>query len=220
MFVRDQDFVCDDTHGIIRCLPKTAEAASAYKVLQLQLMRLVPHLPEAPAVTIAVDGIIGPSAVLALQMIALRLCDGAHQELAQLALAQPEQSIPLVAENAMEIAGYIDQVMSTDPTAIIAPKQIEPPELDPVAMLKQIFTKKRVAASVAMLGGLGGLALVAGASDRRALGHVDRSRFLPVSDGSDEFEDDDESDEGDEDDESNDEDTAADDDDDAQPHAA
>lgn len=201
MFVRDQDFIVDDKHGIIRCLPKTAEAASAYKVLQLQLVRLVPHLPEAPAVTIAVDGIIGPSATLVVQMIALRLCDGAHRGLAQLALAQPEQAIPLVAENAMEIAGYIDQVMTADPTAIIAPKPVEQPELDPIAMLKQFLTKKRIAAAGATVFGLGSLMLVAGASDRRALGHVDRSRFLPASDGTDDFEEDDEADDDEDDDE-------------------
>jgi hypothetical protein len=58
-------------------------------------------------------------------------------------------------------------------------------------MLKQVFTGKRVAAIGGILFGLGSIAAVAGVSDRRALGRIDRSNLLPESDGTDEFDDDD-----------------------------
>lgn len=190
MFSLGQDFVVESQHGIIRCVAKSPQAASAFKVLQIALAKLLPQLPEPPPVEISVDGVIGPSTTLAVQVVIQRLCEGSHQELAPIALAQPEEAIPAVAASAMEIAGYLDRVLGDDPSAILAPKPIVEPEIDPVAVLRQIFTGKRIAALGATVLGLGGLALVAGASDRRALGYMDRAGFLPESDGTDEFEED------------------------------
>lgn len=191
MLEAGKDFDVEDEYGIIRCVAKTDEARSAFKVLQLRLVKLLPQLPNPPAVTLNVNGIIGPSATLVCQAIALRLLEGHHRELADYALAQPEVAIPMTASHAMELAGYLDEVMAKDPHAIVAPLAPPEPKLDPMQMVKDYFTKKRIIATSAMLCGLGGLAAVAVASQHRALGMIDRSAMLPPSDGSDNFDDDD-----------------------------
>jgi hypothetical protein len=195
MFVRDQDFVVDEQFGFIRCRGKTPQATSAFKVLQLQAQKLASHLPDGPAVEITADGVIGPSTALVVQMIALRVAEAGHGDLVEIGAAQPEEAIPAIAASAMEIAGYFERVLTTNPTAIIAPSPPEEPAFDPVQMLKQLFTGKRVAAIGGILLGLGSIAAIAGVSDRRALGRVDRSNLLPESDGTDEFDDDDDTDE-------------------------
>lgn len=187
--VPGQDFTVETKHGIIRCLPKTAAAASAFKVIQLALAKLLPQLPDAPAVDIEIDGVIGPSVTLAVQVIAQRLASGKHQGLAQLSGLQPEQAVPAVAEYAMEVAGYIEQVIGADPTALVNPQMFGEP-IDPMAQLKGLFTGKRVAAAAATLLGIGALALVGVTTHRRALGVADRSTMLPPSDGTDEFDED------------------------------
>ncbi len=190
MLAPGKDFDVEDEHGILRCVPKSPEAQNAFRVLQLQLQKIVPHLPEAPPVPINVDGVIGPGTTLVVQMVAGRLAEGSHPELAALACAQPEEAIPGVAAGAMELAGFLDRALEKDPTAVVAPKPPpEPPQPGPLDILKSIFTKRRLVAAGATLCGIGGLLLVARASDRRALGHVDRSAMLPYSDGSDEFDD-------------------------------
>ncbi len=157
-------------------------------MLQLSIAKLLPHIPDAPAVDIEPDGIIGPSITLAVQVIAQRLANGPHQGLVPFAALQPEEAIPAVAENAMEIAGYLDAVLTKDPTALVAPRQPEPE--DPIQMLKGLFTPKRIVAAVGTIAGLGAFALVGAAIDRRSLGLVDRTPQLPPSDGTDEFEND------------------------------
>jgi len=204
MFTLGHDFVCETGHGIIRCIPRTPEAASAFKVLQLQLVRLVPQLPEPPDVTIEADGIIGPSMTLAMQMILGRIVQSfPHETLLSLALAPPEEAIPTIASLAMEISGVIDQVITSDPNAIASPTSPQHQDEDPIDLLKRVLTKKRILAGSATLLGLGGLGLVASASSRRALGLVDRSRFLPPSDGSNEEDEDEDEDDDDGEDEEN-----------------
>lgn len=188
MFVHGQDFVCDDTNGILRCVPKSLTAISACKVLQMQLVKLAAQLPEPPPVAIDVNGTIGPTTALTLQMIASRLCLGAHQELAELAGAQPEQSIPYITTHALELAGYFDRLTESDPTALLTPQPMQGPVFDPIAVFKSIFTVKRVVAGTATLLGLGAIALIANAADKRTGGLIDRSGWLPPSDGSDDFE--------------------------------
>jgi hypothetical protein len=190
VLIRDQDFICDDASGILRCQPKTVAATSAFKVLQLQLSKLLPQLPEAGEIEIDVNGVIGPSTALGVQILATRLAEGSHKELAQLAIGQPEDAIPRIAESALEIVGYVDDVMTKDPTAIAMPRPAQELTFDPLAMLRSIFTPKRIAAGVGALVGLGALVMAGTAAQRRVLGLLDRSSFLPPSDGSDEFDDD------------------------------
>jgi hypothetical protein len=188
MFVRDQDFVCETKHGIVRCIAKSIPAISAFKVLQMQLARLLPQLPEAPSIDIDVNGIIGPSTALGVQVLGARLAQGSHQGLAEIIAAQPEQAIPDIAARALEITGYIDSVIEKDPHAISAPGLSQTPPVDPITQLRSIFSIKRVAAATVTLLGLGAMVWVGSAAHRRALGLVDRSSFLPRSDGTDEFE--------------------------------
>lgn len=186
-----KDFTIDEEHGIIRCVPSTDEARATFKVLQLRLQKLVGQLPDAPQVTINIDGVIGPAATLVAQAIVLRMSEGAHQEFMAFAVAQPETAIPLCGAMAMELSGYLDQVMTDDPHALASPTPPPEPQLDILGMIKGYFTKKRTIAAGAALCGLGGLALVARASQRRALGVIDRSGMLPPSDGTDAMDDDD-----------------------------
>lgn len=184
----DQDFALTTEHGIIRARPKNPNATSAFKVLQVTVSRAVEQLPDAPAVSIEVDGVIGPTIALAVQVIAQRLASTKHQGLTQLGGLQPEEAIPTIAGHAMEVAGYIDTVMREDPTALVNPQVIpEPP--DPIAQLKALFTPRRIAAALGTIVGLAGFAFAAAATDRRGLGLADRSHMLPPSDGTDEFED-------------------------------
>jgi len=198
MFTHDQDFVCEMKAGIVLCTARTPEAASTYKVLQLQLMRLLPQLPRPPSVTPAVDGIIGPSTALGLQMIIARIAQGypsVLRELGALIYAPAEQTIVGIAQHADALTGYIDQILVQDPNAIRSPPPIVPPQPeDPLVFAKRVFTKKRLIASGVTIAGLAGLAAVATASNSRVLGRVDRSGFLPPSDGTDEMEDDDDDD--------------------------
>jgi hypothetical protein len=197
MLTRDKDFAIDNEHGIIRCKPKTAEAASAFKVLQLAVQKLLPQVPDAPPVEIEVNGVIGPSLVLAVQVIAARLAEGKHPELAHVAIAQPEEAIPTIAESAMEITGYMERALTENPSAIIAPApKVEVPP-HPLDGLREIFTVKRVLAGTATLLGLGALVVLGSMARRRGLGLVDRSSLLPPSDGTDEFEEDEGDDDGD-----------------------
>lgn len=188
MLTRDQDFTVEEEHGILRCKPKNPNATSTFKVLQLAVQKMIPQLPNAPDIDIDINGVIGPSIALGVQIIAQRLAEGPHQGLAGLIGLQPEEAIPSIAENAMEIAGYIDQVNGADPTAVVAPKQPEP--IDPLAQLKGIFTPKRIVAGLGTLLGLGALVCFGFAADRRSLGLADRSSMLPPSDGTDEFDED------------------------------
>lgn len=188
MFTRDQDFVCEERYGIVRCLPKSVEATSAFKVLQLQLSKVLPQLPDAPPITIEVDGIIGPTVALGVQAIAARLAQGRHPELAQLAIAQPEEAIPAIASRALEITGYVESVLAGDPTAVITPKPPVEEDVDPLSMLRAVFTPKRIGAGVGVILGVGALIWAGAAARRRGLGMVDRSSLLPPSDGSDDFE--------------------------------
>jgi hypothetical protein len=187
VFTNGQDFDCEEVFGIPRCKPKTIEATSAFKVLQLQLAKLLPQLPDAAHVDVDINGVIGPSTALGVQLIAKRLAEGSHKELAQISIAQPEQAIPAIAERALEIVGYVNAIMEQDPTALAMPQPLQAPEFDPLSMLRSIFTPKRIAAGVGTLVGLGALIFAGSAAHRRALGTVDRSRFLPPSDGSDDF---------------------------------
>jgi hypothetical protein len=193
MFTRDQDFACELRSGIVLCVGLTPEVASTYKVLQLQIKRLLPQIPGPPKVEIIVDGIIGPSAALGLQMIVARISQGQPgvlRELGALIYAPAEQTIIGIAQHADMLTGYIDQILVRDPDAVRSPPQAIPPQPeDPIAFAKRVFTKKRLIASGVTLAGLAGLAAVASASDSRALGRVDRSGFLPESDGTDEMDD-------------------------------
>ena len=199
MLTRDQDFVCDTSKGIVLCSPLTPEAESAYKVLQLALARLVAQIPGVRT-KIDVDGVIGPTVALATQMVFTRMSQGhpeVARELGALIYAPAEQAILGVAEHADALAGYIDKIITDDPNAVRSPKPPPAPAPeDPVKFLKRIFTKKRLLAGAATLAGFAGLAVVATASSARALGRVDRSGFLPASDGTDETDDDDEDDGG------------------------
>jgi hypothetical protein len=189
MLIQDQDFAVETKAGFPRCLPKTPNATSAYKTLQLLLIKLVAQIP-GPKPTVAVDGAIGPSTVLAVQLIAGRFAEGKHPALVELASAQPEEAIPYVAQNAMEIADLFGQIAATDQTALASPQSLEAAQpQDPIEMLKGFATVPRIAALSFGLLGLTGLALAAHAGDKRGAGLVDRSRFLPESDGSDEFDD-------------------------------
>lgn len=190
MFTADQHFTIEVKHGITRCLPKSNEVASAFKTLQFVCQKLAPHVPGAGSASISLDGMIGPSTTLVVQMIAMRFCEGKHQALAPLVSMQPEEAIPFVAANAMEIAGYIDQVVTGDPMALVAPQPIEERPPDPVEMLKGVLTPSRIVAAGVGLLGIAGLAIAAAMSDRRSLGTMDRSHLLPESDGSDEFDED------------------------------
>ena len=189
MFVRDRDFVCESTDGLIRCLPKVPIVASAYKVLQLQLVRLLPQLPEPPDIEIAIDGIIGPSTVLATQMILTRLGQTHPQiwnELGDFITAPPERSIEWLATIADQLTGYLDAAVAANPSALVQPNPPRPPaDEEPLDWVKRVFTKSRVLAGGATLLGFGSLLLISGAIDRRALGVTDRSHFLPASDGTD-----------------------------------
>src|SRR5258706_1210559 len=193
MLTPGKDFTVEYEYGIIRCIPTTDEVRSAFKVLQMRLEKLSKELPGGFNVAINVDGVIGPSATLAAQMIALRLAEGSHQELMPFAVAQPEESIPMCADAAMELSGYFDQVMMGDPHAIDAPVSPTEPTIDLMKIVKGYFTKRRMIAAGTTLCGLGGLALIASASQKRALGLIDRSHMLPPSDGSDDMGDDGES---------------------------
>lgn len=204
MFTRDQDFEVYG-QGILRCRPKNPAATSAFKALQIAIGRIASQVPDAPPIEIAVDGEIGPGLTLIVQLILQRLAEGGHDKLAPLATAQPEEAIPATAAMSLEIAGYIEAVLAQEPTAIMAPKRPQLTGPDPIQLLKGLFTPKRIAASLGVVAGITGLALAAHASDKRALGVVDRGKFLPPSDGSDDFDDgdddgeenDDEGDDGD-----------------------
>src|SRR5262245_33037726 len=138
MFQAGKDFLVEDDYGIIRCLPQTDEARAAFKVLQMRLGKLVAQLPDAPKAEIPIDGVIGPSATLAMQLIALRLAEGSHQDLAAFAIAQPEEAIPMCAASAMEMAGYLDSVMEQDPHALAAPTEPTQPQIDLWQYVKSI----------------------------------------------------------------------------------
>lgn len=196
MLTRDKDFTVEAEYGIIRCKPKTPEAASAFKVLQLSVQKLLPQVPDAPPVEIEVNGVVGPSLVLAVQVIASRLAEGTHPELAQIAIAQPEEAIPRIAEGAMEITGYFEHALAENPTAIIAPAPKVEAQPHPLDGLREIFTVKRLLAGTATLLGLGALVVIGTMAHKRGLGLVDRSGILPPSDGSDDFEEDDGHDDG------------------------
>jgi hypothetical protein len=189
MLTQDQHFTIETKAGFPRCVPKSPEAASAYKTLQLLLVRLVKQLPNAPKMMLSIDGVIGPSTVLAVQLIATRLAEGKYPTMVDIASAQPEEAIPFVAVNAMEIADAFDQAVSADRTALLSPQQLEEAQPDPVAMLKGFLTIPKIAAVGFGLLGLTGIALAARTSDKRSAGLVDRSRFLPESDGTDDFDD-------------------------------
>jgi hypothetical protein len=195
MLTRDQDFEVYG-QGFLRCRPKNPAAASAFKALQITVQRLVPQLPDAPAYEITIDGEIGPALVLAVQLLLRRLGESGHQDLAPLAVAQPEEAIPATAAMSLEIAGYLDAVLAREPTALLAPKREPLTGPDPIQLIKSLLTPKRIAASVGVLAGITGLALAAHATDRRALGVVDRSGLLPPSDGSDDFGEDGDENEG------------------------
>jgi len=195
----DQDFHVTNEHGILRAHPKNLGATSAFKTLQITVRRAIEQIPEAPAVVLEVDGVIGPSLALAVQVIAQRLASGKHHGLAQLGCLQPEDAIPTIAQNAMEIAGYVSNVLEADPTALINPQTIARPP-DPMEQLKGLFTPKRIAAALGAIAGLGTLVCFGVAADRRSLGIADRSYLLPPSDGSDEFDEDELEDDGAEDD--------------------
>jgi hypothetical protein len=197
MLTQDQHFTIEIKAGFPRCVPKSPEAASAYKTLQLLLVRLVKQLPNAPKMMISIDGVIGPSTVLAVQLIATRLAEGKYPAMVDIASAQPEEAIPFVAVNAMEIADAFDQAMNADKTALLSPQPLEEAQPDPMAMLKGLLTIPKIAAVGFGLLGLTSIALVARTSDRRGAGLVDRSRFLPESDGTDDFDDEGHDDEGD-----------------------
>jgi len=189
VFSPGQHYTIEQKMGIMRCIPKTPDATSAYKTLQLVVARLVKQVAGAPPIEVSIDGTIGPSCVLAVQVVAGRLAEGKHQGLQQLATAQPEEAIPYVAQNAMEIAGYFDRATSEDPHALVAPRQLaEPPPPDPIETLKGLLTAPKIAAAGAALVGLTGIAILASASDKRAGGRMDRSHMLPESDGTDELE--------------------------------
>lgn len=193
MFVRDRDFRCESKGGIVRCSPVHSQAISAYKTLQLIATKLLPQVPDAPPITVQTDGIIGPTTVLAIQVIAARLVMGPHRELAALATMQPEEAIPWVAERAMELAGYLDQVVSSNPTALIAQTA---PEVKPLAESSG-FTMGQIATAGVTLMGFVGIGLLAHASSKRSAGTMDRSFMLPESDGSDQFDGGDDDDGGD-----------------------
>lgn len=184
-----EDFTIDTEHGIIRCRPKTPGAASAFKVLQVTVTRALEQLPDAPAVSIDIDGVIGPSLTLAVQVIAQRLAAGKHQGLAQLGGLQPEEAVPAVATHAMEIAGYLDGVMQGDPTALVNPQTQLPEGFDLIGQLKSLFTGKRIAAMAGTLLGAAVFIGLGASIQRRGLGMLDRSGLLPPSDGTDEFDD-------------------------------
>lgn len=190
MFVPEQDFTVETAYGIPRCLPKNPNASSAFKVLQVAVQRIVPQLPDAPDVDIEIDGIIGPSITLVVQVVAQRLASGKHQGLSQLAGMQPEEAVPMVASHAMEIAGYLDDVLQKDPTALINPSTPLAESMDPMAMIKSLFTGKRIAAVAGSLLGVAALVGLGAMVQRRTLGTVDRSGHLPPSDGTDEFDED------------------------------
>lgn len=205
MLTRDQDFeVYGQAAGILRCRPKNPAATSAFKTLQIAIGRVAPQIPDAPPVEIVVDGEIGPSLTLLVQLVLQRFGEGGHDQLAPLATAQPEEAIPATAAYSLEIAGYVEAVLAKEPTALIAPKRPQLTGPDPIQLLKGLFTPKRIAASLGVVAGITGLALAAHASDKRALGVVDRGKFLPPSDGSDDFDDGDD-DGGDEDEQGDDE---------------
>lgn len=202
MLIKDQHFAIEETAGLIRCVPLTPEATSAYKTLQLLLMKLVEQVPSAPRGMVTLDGTVGPTTALVVQVIAARLAEGSYSELSELATAQPEEVIPYIGHNAMEIAGVFDMIVAKDPTALVAPRTLaaaaEP--VDPVQMLKGLLTGPRIAAASAALLGVTGLAVAAYVSDRRGSGVADRSSMLPESDGTDDFDEDaDEGDDGQED---------------------
>ncbi len=189
MLVRDQDFAVEKKRGIIRCTPKNADASSAFKVLQLAMQKLLPQLPDPPAVVIEVDGVVGPSLTLATQVVAQRLTDGVHKGLAELCGLQPEEAIPQIATFCMEITGYIEKVLDVDPTALIAPKSQPMGEpIDPMATLKNLFTTKRIAAVAGTFVGIAVFVGLGAMMQRRSMGTADRSSTLPPSDGTDEFE--------------------------------
>lgn len=188
MFVQGQDFTCDAANGIIRCTPKQTTASSAFKTLQIIIQRLLPQIPGASGVEVPVDGVIGPTTVLAVQMVAARLAQGKYPGLVPLASAQPEEAIPFVASHALEIAGNLDQIATEDPKALILAEPEMPP--DPISSLKSVLTGKRIAAAGATLMGFIGLGILASSSSRRALGTADRSNMLPPSDGTDQFDED------------------------------
>jgi hypothetical protein len=194
MFTRDQDFACELRSGIVLCTALTPEVVSTYKVLQLQLSRLLPQIPGPPKTAIVIDGIIGPSVALGLQMIVARIAQGypgVLRDLGALIYAPAEQTIIGIAQHADMLTGYIDQILARDSNAVRSPPPLTQPQPeDPIAFAKRVFTKKRLIASGVTIAGLAGLAVVAGASDSRVLGRVDRSGFLPESDGTDEMDDD------------------------------
>ena len=195
MFTPGQDFICETKLGMIRCKAKAPHATSGFKALQLTLTRLLAQLPIASKPTIDVDGVIGPSTVLAAQLIATRLAEGRYSAFSELASAQPEEAIPYVAQHAMEIAGVFEQILQQDPKALLAPSTgLEEAPFDPMQMLKGMLTAPRIAAVGVAALGLTGLALVASASDRRSSGIADRSGMLPDSDGTDDYEEDDDDD--------------------------
>lgn len=201
MFARDQDFECDTSAGIVLCVGLKPEVTSTFKVLQLQLSRLLPQLPNPPKVAVIVDGVIGPSVALSLQMVIARIArgyPGVLHDLRVLVYAPAEQMILEIARHADLLTSYINQILTHDPNAVRSPPPLaEPKPEDPVAFAKRIFTTKRLIASGVALAGLAGLTAVASASDSRALGRIDRSSFLPESDGTDEDDDADEDDEPD-----------------------
>lgn len=185
MFVRDRDFRCETSEdGIVRCTPMQDGATQTYKMLQVVLAKLLPQVPDAPPLSVEPDGTIGPTTVFAVQIVATRLATTPHQELAPLATMQPEEAIPLVAERASDVAGYL---AGLDPAVLAtAPALGEPP---PLPKSESPFTISRVAMASAALLGLVGIGLFARASSLRGAGTVDRSDLLPLSDGSDQFDD-------------------------------
>jgi hypothetical protein len=191
VLAQDQFKVETSEAGIIRCVPQTAEATSAYKTLQLLLLKLVDQVPGAPRAMFAIDGVIGPSTALAVQVVAGRLAE-TYQELTELASAQPEEAIPYIGQSAMEIADVFEKIMERDTHALVQPPQLgaAAESVDPVQMLKGLLTAPRLAAAGVALAGISGLAIAAYASDRRMSGLADRSSFLPESDGTDQFDED------------------------------
>ena len=166
-------------------------------------MRAVAQLPDASDVSLAIDGVIGPSTVLGTKRVLQRLAESYPQILTDLGsfiLAPPEESIAMLSETAVEMSSVLDRALSANPTAITTPTP--PPEAPPQetlgTILKRTFTPQRVLAGIGALAGLGALAYIARAADYRTLGMIDRTSMLTPSDGSDEmdeYEDDHEDDE-------------------------
>ncbi len=189
MFTLNQDFECDTSAGIVLCVGLKPEVTSTFKVLQLQLSRLLPQLPNPPKIDVIVDGVIGPSVALSLQMVVARIArgyPGILHDLGALVYAPAEQMIIEIARCSDLLTSYINQIITHDPNAVRSPPPLaEPKAEDPIALAKRVFTPKRLIAGSVALASLAGLTAVASASDSRVLGRADRSHLLPASDGTD-----------------------------------